>query len=179
MAFYDFKVRKRKEGELDLAELKGKVVLVVNTATGCGFTPQYEGLENLYEAYHDKGFEILDFPCNQFRDQAPGTDAEIHEFCTAKYKTQFDQLAKIEVNGENEEPLYTFLKAEQPQDVVKGLASIIAMSAIKKLSDSTKKDSDIKWNFTKFLVNREGKVIKRYSPTYAPEKIEADIKELL
>ncbi len=179
MAFYDFKVRKRKEGELDLAELKGKVVLVVNTATGCGFTPQYEGLENLYEAYHDKGFEILDFPCNQFRDQAPGTDAEIHEFCTAKYKTQFDQLAKIEVNGENEEPLYTFLKAEQPQDVVKGLASKIAMSAIKKLSDSTKKDSDIKWNFTKFLVNREGKVIKRYSPTYAPEKIEADIKELL
>ena len=179
MAFYDFKVRKRKEGELDLAELKGKVVLVVNTATGCGFTPQYEGLENLYEAYHDKGFEILDFPCNQFRDQAPGTDAEIHEFCTAKYKTQFDQLAKIEVNGENEEPLYTFLKAEQPQDVVKGLASKIAMSAIKKLSDSTKRDSDIKWNFTKFLVNREGKVIKRYSPTYAPEKIEADIKELL
>ena len=179
MAFYDFKVRKRKEGELDLAELKGKVVLVVNTATGCGFTPQYEGLENLYEAYHDKGFEILDCPCNQFRDQAPGTDAEIHEFCTAKYKTQFDQLAKIEVNGENEEPLYTFLKAEQPQDVVKGLASKIAMSAIKKLSDSTKEDSDIKWNFTKFLVNREGKVIKRYSPTYAPEKIEADIKELL
>jgi len=179
MAFYDFKVRKRKEGELDLAELKGKVVLVVNTATGCGFTPQYEGLENLYEAYHDKGFEILDFPCNQFRDQAPGTDAEIHEFCTAKYKTQFDQLAKIEVNGENEEPLYTFLKAEQPQDVVKGLASKIAMSAIKKLSDSTKKDSDIKWNFTKFLVNREGKVIKRYSPTYAPEKIEADIKAIL
>ena len=179
MAFYDFKVRKRKEGELDLAELKGKVVLVVNTATGCGFTPQYEGLENLYEAYHDKGFEILDFPCNQFRDQAPGSDAEIHEFYTAKYKTQFDQLAKIEVNGENEEPLYTFLKAEQPQDIVKGLASKIAMSAIKKLSDSTKKDSDIKWNFTKFLVNREGKVIKRYSPTYAPEKIEADIKALL
>ncbi len=179
MAFYDFKVKKRKEGELDLAELKGKVVLVVNTATGCGFTPQYEGLENLYEAYHDKGLEILDFPCNQFRDQAPGTDAEIHEFCTAKYKTQFDQLAKIEVNGENEEPLYTFLKAEQPSDTVKGLASKLAMAAIKKLSDSTKKDSDIKWNFTKFLVNREGKVVKRYSPTYAPEKIEADIKELL
>ena len=179
MAFYDFKVRKRKEGELDLADLKGKVVLVVNTATGCGFTPKYEGLENLYEAYHEKGFEILDFPCNQFRDQAPGSDAEIHEFCTAKYKTQFDQLAKIEVNGENEEPLYTFLKAEQPEDTVKGFASKIAMKAIKKLSDSTKKDSDIKWNFTKFLVNREGKVIKRYSPTYAPEKIEANIKELL
>ena len=179
MAFYDFKVRKRKEGELDLADLKGKVVLVVNTATGCGFTPQYEGLENLYEAYHEQGLEILDFPCNQFRDQAPGSDAEIHEFCTAKYKTQFDQLAKIEVNGENEEPLYTFLKAEQPADIVKGLSSKIAMAAIKKLSDSTKKDNDIKWNFTKFLVNREGKVIARYSPTYAPEKIEADIKKLL
>ena len=179
MNIYDFTVKNNKGEDVKLDIYKGKVLLIVNTATGCGFTPQYEGLENLYEAYHDKGFEILDFPCNQFRDQAPGTDAEIHEFCTAKYKTQFDQLAKIEVNGENEEPLYTFLKAEQPADTVKGLASKIAMAAIKKLSDSTKKDSDIKWNFTKFLVNREGKVIKRYSPTYAPEKIEADIKELL
>ena len=178
MAFYDFKVRKRKEGELDLAELKGKVVLVVNTATGCGFTPQYEGLENLYEAYHDKGFEILDFPCNQFRDQAPGTDAEIHEFCTAKYKTQFDQLAKIKVNGEDEEPLYTFLKAAQPQDN-QIIGSKFTAKLMKFLSKSTKKDSDIKWNFTKFLVDKEGNVLKRYSPDYTPEKIEEEIKALL
>ena len=180
MKFYDFKVKKRKDlGVLDLADLKGKVVLVVNTATGCGFTPQYEGLENLYEAYHDKGLEILDFPCNQFKGQAPGSDAEIHEFCTAKYKTQFDQLAKIEVNGENEEPLYTFLKAEMPEEKIEGLKNKMTMSMIKKLSDTTVKESDIKWNFTKFLVDKEGNVVKRYNPTYEPEKIEQDIKELL
>ncbi len=179
MAFYDFKVKKRKEGELDLADLKGKVVLVVNTATGCGFTPQYEGLENLYEAYHDQGFEILDFPCNQFMGQAPGSDDKIHEFCTAKYKTQFDQLAKIKVNGEEEEPLYTFLKAEQPKDDVIGKRNKFADKLLKFLSKSTKKESDIRWNFTKFLVDREGNVVKRFSPDYTPENIEAEIKALL
>ena len=180
MSFYDFKVMKRKDqGELDLASLKGKVVLVVNTATGCGFTPQYEGLEKLYEAYHDQGLEILDFPCNQFAGQAPGNDQEIHEFCTAKYKTQFDQLKKIEVNGENEEPLYAFLKAEQPKDDVSGFANKIAMKFINKISKSAKNASDIKWNFTKFLVDKEGNVVKRYSPTYEPSNIEEDIKNLL
>ena len=180
MAFYDFKVKKRKDqGELDLVDLKGKVVLVVNTATGCGFTPQYEGLENLYETYHDQGFEILDFPCNQFMGQAPGSDDKIHEFCTAKYKTQFDQLGKIKVNGEDEEPLYTFLKAEQPKDDVIGKRNKFADKLLKFLSHSTKKDSDIRWNFTKFLVDREGNVVKRYSPDYTPENIEKDIKGLL
>ncbi len=179
MAFYDYKVNKRKEGELDLATLKGKVVLVVNTATGCGFTPQYEGLENLYEAYNEKGLEILDFPCNQFAGQAPGSDAEIHEFCTAKYKTKFDQLAKIDVNGENEAPLYTFLKKEQPTEEVKGLKAKIAMAAVKKISTTTKAEADIKWNFTKFLVDREGNVVKRYNPTVTPEQIEKDIQGLL
>ena len=179
MAFYDFKVKKRKDqGELDLASLKGKVVLVVNTATGCGFTPQYEGLEKLYETYHDQGFEILDFPCNQFMGQAPGSDDKIHEFCTAKYKTQFDQLAKIKVNGGDEEPLYTFLKAEQPKDdAISG--SKFANKLLKLLSKSTKKDNDIRWNFTKFLVDKEGNVVRRYSPDCVPEKIEADIVELL
>lgn len=179
MAFYDFKVKKRKEGELDLQDLKGKVVLVVNTATGCGFTPQYEGLENLYEAYHEQGFEILDFPCNQFMGQAPGSDDSIHEFCTAKYKTQFDQLAKIKVNGDEEEPLYTFLKAAQPKDDVIGKPNKFSDKLLKFLSKSTKKDSDIRWNFTKFLVDRNGNVVKRYSPDYKPENIEADIKALL
>ena len=179
MGFYDHKVKKRKEGELDLAELKGKVVLVVNTATGCGFTPQYEGLEKLYELYHDKGFEILDFPCNQFADQAPGTDDEIHQFCTLKYKTRFDQLAKVEVNGDNEEPLYTFLKAEIPEEKTEGAKNKLAMKAISKISKTTKKPGDIKWNFTKFLIDREGNVVRRYSPTDTPAKLSKDIVALM
>ena len=118
MSIYDYTVKARKGATLNLADLKGKVLLIVNTATGCGFTPQYEALEKLYEKYHDQGLEVLDFPCNQFGHQAPGDESEIHEFCTAKYQTQFDQLAKIDVNGETEEPLYTFLKAAQPDEKV-------------------------------------------------------------
>ena len=179
MSIYDYKVSKRKEGELDLSELKGKVLLIVNTATGCGFTPQYEGIEKLYEKYHEQGLEVLDFPCNQFKEQAPGSDDEIHAFCTAKYKTQFDQLKKIDVNGENESPLYTFLKAEAPEDTVNGLAREMTMKAISKISTSTKKPGDIKWNFTKFLVDRSGKVVKRFSPTTPAEELDADIAALL
>ena len=150
---YDFTVSKRDGSDYKLAELKDKVVLVVNTATGCGFTPQYEGLERLYELYHEEGLEILDFPCNQFGHQAPGSDEEIHEFCTGRYKTQFDQMAKIEVNGDNAAPLYQWLTAQ--------------------------KGGKIKWNFTKFLVNRQGEIVKRYGSIVKPEKIEKDIKELL
>lgn len=179
MSFYDYSVKTRKGGDFNLADLKGKVVLIVNTATGCGFTPQYKGLEELYENHHDKGFEILDFPCNQFADQAPGNDDEIHEFCTLKYKTQFDQMKKIEVNGENEDPLYTFLKSEKPDEEVKGLKAKAAMKAVSKISKSTKTASDIKWNFTKFLVDRQGNVVGRYNPTVTPETIEKDIVELL
>ena len=179
MSFYDHKVKTRKGGDFDLAGLKGKVVLVVNTATGCGFTPQYKGLEALYEKYHDKGLEILDFPCNQFADRAPGSDDEIHEFCTLRYKTQFDQMKKINVNGENEDPLYTFLKAEQPDEEVKGLKAKAMMKAVSKMSKSTKNASDIKWNFTKFLVDRSGKVVGRYNPTVEPAKIEGDIAALI
>ena len=179
MSIYDFKLKKRKEGELDLAALQGKVLLIVNTATGCGFTPQYAGLEALYEKYHDKGLEVLDIPCNQFAGQAPGSDEEIHEFCTARYKTQFDQLAKADVNGENESPLYTFLKGEIAEDEIEGMKNKLTMKAIEKISSSAKKSGDILWNFTKFLVNREGKVVRRYSPTIAPEKLDADIAALL
>ena len=179
MSFYDYKVKTRKGEDFDLATLKGKVVLIVNTATGCGFTPQYEGLEALYEKYRDQGFEILDFPCNQFRNQAPGTDEEIHQFCTLKYKTQFDQMKKIDVNGENEDPLFTFLKKEMPDEEVKGLKAKAAMKAVSKISESTKAPSDIKWNFTKFLVDKEGKVVGRYNPTVEPKKIEGDIAALI
>ena len=179
MSIYDYKVAKRNGELLDLAELQGKVLLIVNTATGCGFTPQYEAIEGLYETYHDKGFEVLDFPCNQFGHQAPGEDEEIHAFCTGKYKTQFDQLKKIEVNGENESPLYTFLKSQQPDEDVKGLKNKAAMAAIAKISTTCKKPGDIKWNLTKFLVAKDGTVVKRYDPTSDPKTFAADIEALL
>ena len=179
MSLYSLSVKDRHGSEFHLDSLKGKVVIVVNTATGCGFTPQYEGLEKLYEKYHNQGLEILDFPCNQFGHQAPGDDNEIHEFCTGKYKTQFDQFKKIDVNGENEDPFFTFLKQEQKQDIIKGMKNKLSMKAIEKISTSCQKEGDIKWNFTKFLIDRDGNVIKRYSPTFLPEDMEDDIKEHL
>ena len=179
MSFYDHKVKKRNGEELDLAELGGKVVLVVNTATGCGFTPQYEGIEKLYEKYHEQGFEVLDLPCNQFGHQAPGTDEEIHEFCTGRYQTQFEQMSKVEVNGENEHPLYTFLKEQQPDEEIIGFKNKAAMKAVKAISSTCKKPSDIKWNFTKFLVDRSGNVVKRYDPTFVPGDMDADIAALM
>ena len=179
MNIYDVVVKKRDGKDFSLGELKGKVMLVVNTATGCGFTPQYEGLEKLYEKYHDKGLEILDFPCDQFGHQAPGTDDEIHEFCTMKYNTKFDQFAKIEVNGENESKLYTILKENIKTENVSGLKNKMAMKAIEKISTTCKKDGDIKWNFTKFLVDRNGNVVKRFDPTFNPMDIESDIMKLI
>ena len=157
MNIYDFKVRNAKGVEVPMTEYQGKVLLIVNTATGCGFTPQYEGLQNLYDKYKDKGLEILDFPCNQFGHQAPGTEEEIQEFCTLKYKTTFPLFAKIDVNGKNAAPLFTFLKNHKGGFLGDG----------------------IKWNFTKFLVSRDGKVVERYAPVTKPEKIENDILKLL
>ena len=179
MSVYDYTVKARKGATCNLADLQGKVLLIVNTATGCGFTPQYEALENLYKKYHEQGFEVLDFPCNQFGHQAPGDEDEIHAFCTAKYKTSFDQLAKIDVNGENEEPLFTYLKSQQPDEEIKGLKNKASMAAIEKLSTTCKKPGDIKWNFTKFLVDREGNVVKRFDPTSDPMSFEADIAALI
>ena len=157
MTFYDFSVKGRADEDISLAAYKGKVLLVVNTATGCGFTPQYEGLQKLYDAHKDKGFEILDFPCNQFANQAPGTIDEIQSFCTLNYGTTFPRFAKIDVNGKNASDLYKFLKKEK--------GSLLG--------------SSIKWNFTKFLIDREGNVVKRYAPTDTPESIESDIVALL
>ena len=179
MGVYDYTVKARKGATCNLSDLKGKVLLIVNTATGCGFTPQYEGLENLYKKYHEQGFEVLDFPCNQFGHQAPGDEDEIHAFCTAKYKTSFDQLAKIDVNGDSEEPLFTYLKAQQPDEEIHGLKNKAAMAAIEKLSATCKKPGDIKWNFTKFLVDREGNVVKRFAPTTDPMSFEADVAALI
>ena len=154
---YDFVVKNNKGEDVKLEKYKGKVLLIVNTATKCGFNPQYEGLEKLYEEYHEKGFEILDFPCNQFKNQAPENDQEIDSFCTLNFGTKFDRFQKIDVNGENEDPLYTFLKKEE--------GGILG--------------GKIKWNFTKFLVDRDGKVVKRFAPTTTPEKIKEDIESLL
>ena len=154
---YDIRVIDRLGEEHSMSEYRGKTLLIVNTATGCGFTPQYEGLEKLYRKYKDKGFEILDFPCNQFRRQAPGTAEEIHEFCQLKYDTSFPQFAKIEVNGANEHPLYTFLKSQKG-----GLLG-----------------KKIKWNFTKFLIDKDGNVIERFAPTVKPEDIDDKISAII
>ena len=157
MTIYDYTVSRRDGSDFSLGELKGKVILIVNTATGCGFTPQYEGLQQLYEKYNNRGFEILDFPCNQFGNQAPGTETEIENFCILNYKTTFPRFAKVEVNGKNEEPLFRYLK-----DNTKGILG-----------------NSIKWNFTKFLVSADGKRIKRYAPTVKPARMERDIEEML
>lgn len=157
MNLYDITVTDRKGNPVTLSQYKGKTLLIVNTATGCGFTPQYEGLEALYRKYKNQGFEILDFPCNQFGHQAPGTEEEIHQFCTMNYEVSFPQFAKIEVNGPSESPLYSYLKSQQ--------SGILG--------------SNIKWNFTKFLVDKNGSVTKRYAPTDKPEKLEKDILALL
>lgn len=157
MSIYDFTVRDASGNDVSLSEYKGKVLLIVNTATGCGFTPQYEGLQNMYEKFSGKGFEILDFPCNQFLGQAPGTEQEIVAFCKGRFGVTFKQFAKINVNGKNEIPLYTYLKEQQ----------------------SGKMGSRIKWNFTKFLVDREGNVVNRFAPTDKPEDIEKFVEQLL
>ena len=180
MNVYDFTVKAQDGSDVSLADYKGKVLLIVNTATGCGFTPQYEALERLYEAYHEQGLEILDFPCNQFGHQAPGEDEEFHAFCTGKYKTQFDQFKKLDVNGETADPLFVWLKTEAPADEpVTGLKAKAAMAAIGKISTTCKAPNDIKWNFTKFLVDRNGKVVRRISPIADPMELEETIKSLL
>ena len=163
---YDFTVKDRMGNEVSLKDYEGKVLLIVNTATGCGFTPHYEPLEAMYKDLRDKGFEILDFPCNQFADQAPGTNDEIHEFCTLKFGTEFPQFAKIDVNGETADPLFDFLAAEKPfNGFGKGLKNAalnkFAAANNKKYGDKT----NIGWNFTKFLVDREGNVVSRFEPT--------------
>ena len=179
MTIYDFTVLDTKKNEVKLDEYKGKVLLVVNTATGCGFTPQYEALENLYKKYADKGFVILDFPCNQFGQQAPGSDEEIVSFCQLKYNVSFPQFSKIEVNGENESPVFTYLKEQAPTEEYNGLGAKATGAMLKKISKTYNKESDIRWNFTKFLVDREGNVVGRFAPTTKPEDIEAEILKLL
>ncbi len=172
MNIYDCKVEKVNGEILDLADYRGKVIVIVNTATGCGFTPHYEPLEALYEKYHTAGLEIVDVPCNQFAGQTPGTDEEIHEFCTLKYNTQFPQMKKADVNGENAIPLFTYLKSQKGfEGFGKGAQALAMRGMLKVIDKNYKRNSDIKWNFTKFVVDRNGNVVARFEPT-------ADMKEL-
>ena len=173
---YDYVVKNNKNEDVSLKDYEGKVLLIVNTATGCGFTPQYEGLEKLYKDYKDKGLEILDFPCDQFGHQAPGSDEEINEFCTFKYNTTFPRFKKIEVNGENAIELFKYLEDNAPYEKPKGLKNGTTMKMLEKLS-GTKDSNDIRWNFTKFLVDREGNVVKRFEPIIDIKEVEEELKK--
>ena len=174
---YDYKVKDTNGETTSLDNYKGKVLLVVNTATGCGFTPQYEGLQKLYDKYKDKGFEVLDFPCNQFFEQAPGSDEEIKNFCTTNYGTTFKRFSKIDVNGEGADPVYKYLRGQAPSatedEKSQELYEFLSSKGFNTSGD------DIKCNFTKFLIDKDGNVIKRFAPTDDPEKIETEIEKLL
>lgn len=174
MSIYDFTVKNARGEHVLLEAYKGKVLLIVNTATKCGLTPQYKELESLYEKYREKGLEILDFPCNQFMNQAPGTDEEIHQFCTLNYRTTFPRFAKIDVNGETADPLYAWLKRQAPED-----DKTAVFDAFTKLINHKQQPGDIKWNFGKFLIDRRGNVAGRFSPGYTPDKMEKAIVALL
>ncbi len=170
MDLYDFSVLDSQGNTVKLEQYRNKVLLIVNTATGCGFTPQYEGLEKLYHKFKSKGFEILDFPCNQFMNQAPGSNKEIVEFCQLNYGVTFKTFSKIAVNGKNTDPLYTYLRNEKPlSEPFKG------KGRIRKLFLGTK----IEWNFTKFLIDKYGNVVNRFAPTITPEQLKTKIQELL
>ena len=171
---YDYSVFKSDGEEVSLADFKGKVLLIVNTATGCGFTPQYEQLESMYEKYHDDGFEIIDIPCNQFGGQAPGTDEEIHQFCSLHFNTTYEQYKKSEVNGSNELKLYTFLKSQKGFEGFEPSNKLTAIlnEMLSKADPDYAKKPDIKWNFTKFVVDRKGNVVKRFEPTTDMAEVE-------
>ena len=180
MGFYDLTVTARDGSEVSMTDFENKVVLVVNTATGCGFTPHYKPLEEMYEKYHDRGFEIVDVPCNQFAGQTPGTDDEIHEFCTLKYNTQFPQMKKSDVNGENAIELFKYLKSQKTFEGFGKGPKAVAMSAmLKGIDKDYKNNSEIKWNFTKFIVNRKGEVVARFEPTTDMKVVEKFVADLM
>lgn len=180
MTIYDYQVPTADGKQLSLEDLKGKVLLIVNTATGCGFTPHYEALEKMYETYHEKGLEIIDVPCNQFGHQAPGNDEEIHQFCTLHYNTKFPQMKKADVNGPGALPLFTYLKTQQG---FKGFSEHKHKAILEKMmaeKDANWQNSpDIKWNFTKFIVDRQGNVVARFEPTADMSEVEKCVSELI
>ena len=180
MGIYEYSIKDGKGNDVPLSDYKGKVILIVNSATTCGFTPQYNELQEMYSRYNSQGFEIIDIPCNQFGGQAPGTDEEIAGFCSLKFGTTFPQMQKSDVNGENELPLYGFLKSQKGfEGLGKGAKAIALTAFLKTKYPNFKTSPDIKWNFTKFLIDREGNVIERFEPTVDMKVIEEEIQKLL
>ena len=174
MSIYDYSVQDAQGNDVPLKQYKGKALLIVNTATDCGFTPQYKELEEIYEKYHDNGFEIIDVPCNQFGEQAPGTDAEIHSFCTLRYHTKFPQMKKSDVNGEQALPLFTYLKSQKKfEGFGEGKMAEMLADFIQKIDSDYKNNSNIKWNFTKFVIARDGAVVARFEPTAPMSEVAA------
>lgn len=180
MSIYDLSVTNAAGEEISMKNYEGKVLLIVNTATGCGFTPHYKDIEAMYEKYHDRGFEVIDVPCNQFAGQTPGTDEEIHEFCTLKYNTQFPQMKKADVNGENAIPLFKYLKQQKGFEGFGKSPAALAMAVmLSKIDKDYKNNPEIKWNFTKFVVDRKGNVVARFEPTAKMDKVDKCIEELM
>ena len=180
MSVYDFKVKTQGGSQVSLGDYAGKVLVIVNTATGCGFTPQYDELQDLYELHREDGLEILDFPCNQFGSQAPGSDEEIHSFCTGRYGITFPQFAKIDVNGENAIPLYKYLTANTTfGGFGKSPMALVLKPVVKKMDRDYKNNGNIKWNFTKFVIDRQGNIAGRFEPTDSLDELKAKVEELL
>lgn len=176
---YDYKAVASNGKEIDFAEFKGKVLLIINTASKCGFTPQFEGLEKLNEKYRDRGLVCIGFPCNQFASQDPGSDSEIEGFCRMNYGVTFQIMKKIDVNGPEAHPIFEYLKSQAPTEEYKGLKAKASATMFKTISKSVEKDSDIKWNFTKFLISRDGTKVLRFAPTTEPKDFEKDIEAFL
>ena len=179
MSIYDFTIKAQDGSEISMEQYRGKVLLIVNTATGCGFTPQYDPLQDLYEAHHGDGLEILDFPCNQFANQAPGDDQEIHDFCTGRFGITFPQFSKIDVNGENASPLFKYLTTNTKFRGFGGPMGLVLTPIVKKMDKDFKNNGNIKWNFTKFLIDREGNIVARFEPTLSMDKVRAAVEAAL
>ncbi|MBQ7714069.1 MAG: glutathione peroxidase [Oscillospiraceae bacterium] len=179
MNAYDFTVKTRKGEDVALSDFRGKVLLIVNTATGCGFTPQYKELQELYDADRDKGLEILDFPCNQFGNQAPGDNEEIHTFCTGRFGITFPQYGKVDVNGENAIPLFRWLTENTTFGGFKGAAGLALGAVVKKMDKDYKNNGSVKWNFTKFLIDRNGEIVARFEPTEPMETVRRAVEAAL
>ena len=179
MNAYDFTVKAMDGSDVSLRDYEGKLLLIVNTATGCGFTPQYKELQELYDAHQKDGLEILDFPCNQFGNQAPGTEEEIHTFCTGRFGITFPQFAKIDVLGEEADPLFRWLSENTRFEGFGGAMGLVMNGVAKKMDKDFKKNGNVKWNFTKFLIGRDGEIIARFEPTTDMKKVMAEVEKHL
>lgn len=180
MSIYDFSIKAQDGSDVSLGDYKGKVLLIVNTATGCGFTPQYDELQDIYDEYKGKGLEILDFPCNQFGNQAPGNDDEIHSFCTGRFGITFPQFSKVDVRGENAIPLFKWIEENSTfEGFDKNPAGLMLGGVAKKMDKDYKNNSSIKWNFTKFIIDREGKLVARFEPMNPLKNLKTKIEEII